>query len=118
MKINQLWRPFGGMTQWLYQRFTALYMIIYLTILTSIILLLKPITFTIWSSLFALWYVKIATVLFFYLMFFHAWIGVLHITEDYVKVMWFKKIINIGLFLTMVSQMIYLTYFLVRHSYE
>lgn len=79
---------------------------------------LKPITFSIWSSLFTLWYVKLATVLFFYLIFFHAWIGVLHITEDYIKVVWLKKIINSSLFLTMVSQMIYLTHFLVMHSYD
>lgn len=118
MKIDRLWQPFGGMTQWLYQRFTALYMIIYLIILTSTIFFLKPITFSIWSSLFTLWYVKLATVLFFYLMFFHAWIGVLHITEDYIKVMWLKKIVNSSLFLTMVSQMIYLTHFLVMHSYD
>lgn len=118
MNFKTYLRPFGGMTQWLYQRFTALYMMFYIVILITTIFLVKPITFDIWSSLFSLWYVKISTILFFYLMFFHAWIGVLHVTEDYIKIMWLKKIVDFLLLIIMVLQIIYLSTTLLGHSVD
>jgi len=52
------------------------------------------------------------------LMFFHAWIGILHITEDYIKVIAVRTTINGFLFITMVVELIYLTYFLIGYSYD
>jgi len=46
-----------------------------------------------WTNIFDSTYIQLATILFFLLMFFHSWIGMLHITSDYIK----NKIIRIFL---------------------
>ena len=106
------------MTQWLYQRFTALFMVAYMATISVIMFTYKPLTYEVWASLFDLWALKSATLVFFYLMFFHAWIGVLHVTEDYIKVIYLRKVINLSLLFTMLFELIYLTFFLIGYSYD
>jgi succinate dehydrogenase / fumarate reductase, membrane anchor subunit len=118
MNINNFRRPFGGMTQWLYQRFTALFMVAYMATISVIMFTYKPLTYEVWASLFDLWALKSATLVFFYLMFFHAWIGVLHVTEDYIKAIYLRKVINLSLLLAMLFELIYLTFFLIGYSYD
>ena len=118
MNVRSLKSPFGGMTQWLYQRFTALFMTTYMISLALILTTYRPLTFDVWASLFDHWAIKYTTLVFFILMFFHAWIGILHITEDYIKVIAVRTTINGFLFITMVVELIYLTYFLIGYSYD
>jgi len=118
MNARSLKSPFGGMTQWLYQRFTALFMTTYMISLALILTTYRPLTFDVWASLFDHWAIKYTTLVFFILMFFHAWIGILHITEDYIKVIAVRTTINAFLFITMVIELIYLTYFLIGYSYD
>ncbi|MAS00477.1 MAG: succinate dehydrogenase, hydrophobic membrane anchor protein [Nitrosomonadales bacterium] len=93
MVKNNFFNIFGGMTQWLYQRFTAVYMLLYLFFMVITILNKSPINFHMWTNIFDSTYIQLATILFFLLMFFHSWIGMLHITSDYIK----NKIIRIFL---------------------
>ena len=116
--MNNLKKPFGGMTQWLYQRFTALFMVFYMMILSVIILSSKPITFDVWSSLFDSWVIRYLTLVFFYVMFIHAWIGILHVTEDYIKLIYLRNTVNLLFVTLMFLQLIYLTYFLIGYSYD
>ena len=51
-------------------------------------------------------------------MFFHAWIGVLHVTEDYIKAIYLRNVINLSLLLAMLFELIYLTFFLIGYSYD
>jgi len=118
MNIHNLKNPFGGMTQWLYQRFTAFFMVSYMGIISVLILRFRPLTFDIWSSLFDPWELRYATLVFFYLMFFHAWIGILHVTEDYIKIIFLRNVTNLSLLIIMLFQLIYLTYFLIGYSYD
>ena len=85
MVKNNFFFLFGGMTQWLYQRFTAVYMLIYLLFIFLTIWNNSPINFYLWVNIFNSTYIKLATILFFLLLFFHSWIGMLHITSDYIK---------------------------------
>jgi len=49
---------------------------------------------------------------FFLFMIIHAWIGVQHVIDDYIKVSFLKTLINIIFLLLTLAQLIYLPYFL------
>jgi succinate dehydrogenase hydrophobic anchor subunit len=51
-------------------------------------------------------------------MFFHAWIGVLHITEDYIKIIVLRNAVNVILLIIMLFELAYLSYFLIGYSYD
>jgi len=91
--VNNFFNIFGGMTQWLYQRFTAIYMLFYLIFISVFIYIKSPINFDVWVNIFNSIYIQLATIIFFLLLFFHSWIGMLHITNDYIK----NKIVRIVL---------------------
>ena len=49
---------------------------------------------------------------FFLFMIIHAWIGVQHVIDDYIKLSFLKALINIIFLLLTLAQIIYLPYFL------
>lgn len=103
--------PFGGMTQWLYQRFTALFMIAYLVVILFYILFYS-FTYQSWVTFMTTLWMRLATSIFFVLMIIHAWIGVQHVIDDYIKLDFLKGLINIIFLLLTLAQLIYLPYFL------
>jgi succinate dehydrogenase / fumarate reductase membrane anchor subunit len=73
-----------GLKDWLGQRVTAAVMAIY-TLLLVVVLLSQPaLNYAAWKSLFASQWMRVATVLFFFCLYYHAWIGVRDILMDYV----------------------------------
>ncbi len=79
------WRA-HGMRTWIMQRLTALYMLLYLLVF-SVIVFRQPVhDFAHWHALFISPFASIATLLFFYSLLFHAWVGVRDILIDYVHV--------------------------------
>lgn len=77
------WRA-HGMRTWILQRLTALYMLGYL-VAFGVYLSSQPITdFADWHARFSDPVANIATLLFFYSLMFHAWVGVRDILIDYV----------------------------------
>lgn len=79
------WRALG-MRTWILQRLTALYMLVYL-LAGAIILLRYPAhDYRCWRGHFISPVANIATLLFFFSLLFHAWIGVRDILIDYVHV--------------------------------
>jgi succinate dehydrogenase / fumarate reductase membrane anchor subunit len=77
------WRA-QGMRTWILQRLTALYMLIYLLVF-GVSLLSQPVhDFSNWRSHFSAVFPNIATLLFFFSLLFHAWVGVRDILIDYV----------------------------------
>ena len=100
------------MTQWLYQRFTALFMIAYLAIIVFY-LLFYSFTFESWMAFMSPLWMRWVTSIFFIFMIVHAWIGVQHVIDDYIKLSFLKTFINILLLLLTLAQLIYLPYFLI-----
>jgi succinate dehydrogenase / fumarate reductase membrane anchor subunit len=77
------WRA-QGMRTWILQRLTALYLFAYL-VAFGIYLASRPIAdYADWHSRFTEPLANIATLLFFYALILHAWIGVRDILIDYV----------------------------------
>jgi len=103
--------PFGGMTQWLYQRFTAFFMIAYSGIIVFY-LFFNAFTFESWVALMSPLWMRWTTFIFFLFLIIHAWIGVQHVIDDYIKFSFLKTLINIIFLLLTLAQLIYLPYFL------
>ena len=74
-----------GLRDWLAQRITGLIMALYSVVLAVVLLSGQPITFAVWSDLFAQGWMRVATLLFAASLAWHAWVGVRDILMDYVK---------------------------------
>ena len=111
MTLMSLKRPFGGMTQWIYQRFTAMFMLIYL-LLIFVLISIKGDGYQGWFEVMSPVWMKILTILFFYLMLIHAFIGVQHVTDDYISFPGLRKLMNVLFLGLVVIQAIGLPYVL------
>ena len=56
----------------------------------------------------------VSSSIFFYVMFFHAWIGMLHITEDYIKWFAIRRAINFCFLVMIVLQILILSFYLIQ----
>ncbi|MGD8925676.1 MAG: succinate dehydrogenase, hydrophobic membrane anchor protein [Thioalkalispiraceae bacterium] len=78
------WRA-QGMRTWLLQRLTAIYMLLY-AISFSIYFINQAVDdFISWQRLFVHPVANIATLIFFFSILYHAWVGVRDILIDYIK---------------------------------
>ena len=73
-----------GLKDWLIQRISAVFMIIYVVLLTAVIFISSPQDHEAWKAVFSHQWLRIATVLFFVCLFWHAWVGIRNILMDYV----------------------------------
>ena len=69
-------------------------------------------TFESWVALMSPLWMRWTTFIFFLFMIIHAWIGVQHVIDDYIKLSFLKALINIFFLLLTLAQVIYLPYFL------
>lgn len=83
-----------GLSEWVIQRLSAIFMAFYLVFFMVYLLTHSDLTFAEWHSLFALPFVKVATILFIFAMLYHAWIGIWTIFTDYVKPFVLRCILN------------------------
>ena len=74
-----------GLRDWLVQRVTAVLMAAYILVLVGIIWSMAPQDHTDWVAVFSHQWMRIATLLFFASLFWHAWVGVRNVLMDYVK---------------------------------
>ena len=87
-----------GLRDWLYQRMSAVFMAIYVIGLFIYFILHSDFTYYDWHSLFAQWWVKIATILFFLSILVHAWVGMWTIFTDYITCSVVRLILNTVIF--------------------
>ena len=74
-----------GLKDWLVQRVTALIMAVYAVLFVASVLICSPANFDEWRAMFAPQWMRLASLLFFLSLFWHAWIGMRDIFMDYVK---------------------------------
>jgi succinate dehydrogenase / fumarate reductase membrane anchor subunit len=72
-----------GINDWMIQRASAVIMFSYLLLLCVALFTISP-GFQGWHAFFAMWWVKIATLIFLVSLLFHAWIGIWTVLTDYV----------------------------------
>ena len=96
-----------GLTDWIIQRVSAIYMAVFSIALIVYLVGHPDISFAEWHSLFACQWMKIATILFFLALMFHAWIGVWTIFTDYVKCSILRAILNLLVILMLAASFIW-----------
>ena len=74
-----------GLKDWLVQRVTALIMAVYAALLVAMLVVCSPANYEQWRDLFAPQWMRLATLIFFLSLFWHAWIGMRDILMDYVQ---------------------------------
>ena len=74
-----------GLSEWLLQRLTAVIMALYTLGLVVCLAAGAPGTYAEWKGLFAGTFARLATMLFFAALLYHAWVGMRDILMDYVK---------------------------------
>lgn len=74
-----------GLRDWLLQRLTALAMAFYSVVVLAVVLWHPPSTYADWKALFGGGFFRLATMLFFAALLFHAWVGLRDVFMDYVK---------------------------------
>ena len=74
-----------GLKDWLVQRVTALIMAVYVVLFVGALLVCPPGDYTQWRAMFEPQWMRLASLLFFLSLFWHAWIGMRDILMDYVN---------------------------------
>ena len=74
-----------GMKDWLVQRISGAVMVVYSIMLAVVLMTGMPMSYTVWKSVFASGWMRIATLLFVVSLAWHAWIGARDILMDYIK---------------------------------
>ncbi len=75
----------NGLKDWLIQRVSAVYLLVYLLLVLGCFGMHAPFSYEQWVGLFQSPFVKIATVLAFVMILLHAWIGIWTVTTDYIR---------------------------------
>ena len=104
------WRA-QGMRTWLLQRLSAIYMLLYGIGFAIYVINYDVVDFASWQALFIPPVANIATLIFFFSILYHAWVGIRDILIDYVKwsplrfVLWTlvtALLIALGVWVTMI----------------
>ena len=74
-----------GLRDWLVQRVSAVVMALYSVALAGWLLSQPYLDYDVWTALFSSQWMRIFTLLFLLILFWHAWIGVRDVVMDYVK---------------------------------
>lgn len=96
-----------GLRDWLIQRITAVFMIVYILVITGYLLLQPVVDYNAWTLLFSSNVVRSFSLLFLFGVFYHAWIGMRDIVMDYVKPAAIRLLIHVMVILALMLYMIW-----------
>ena len=85
-----------GISDWLKQRFTAVAMIVYTFILAVAFFGAHQFSYDGWAGLYSHAWMKVATLVAFSSLAFHAWVGVRDIWMDYIKPTALRLLLQVG----------------------
>jgi succinate dehydrogenase / fumarate reductase membrane anchor subunit len=96
------WRA-QGMRTWLLQRLTAIYMLLFCFGFAIYVSGQTVSDFASWQAVFHHPFINITTLIFFYSLLYHAWVGVRDILIDYVGLSWLRFMLWIVVTLLLVT---------------
>jgi succinate dehydrogenase / fumarate reductase membrane anchor subunit len=103
---GQMSRPITGahygLGGWLVQRVSAVVMALYTLVIFGVLLVQPPKTYIAWRSLFAMGWMRVATLLFLVALIAHAWVGMRDILMDYIKPTGLRLALEVLVILTLV----------------
>jgi succinate dehydrogenase membrane anchor subunit len=96
-----------GLTEWLFQRMTAVVMVVYTIGFLVFMIGHSPLEYSQWHDLFAMTWIKIATLILVLSLLYHAWVGMWTILTDYVKSFVLNVILQMIILLSLVVYFFY-----------
>ena len=84
-----------GLRDWLIQRVSAVILTVYTLGIVIFLACHTQLDYSTWHSLFAQWWMKIATLFVLLALVYHAWVGMWTIVTDYVKPFVLRLLINV-----------------------
>ena len=96
-----------GLRDWLMQRATAVVLTLYLILLSVQIVLAGPIDYDSWREIFAPLGMKIATLIAFAALVYHAWIGMRNIWMDYVRPVAIRMLLQLATILWLAACLVW-----------
>lgn len=75
----------NGLKDWLIQRVTAMYFAVYLVVLVVFLCAHMPLRYIDWVGLFHTPWFAVASVIAFFALLLHSWIGIWTVTTDYIN---------------------------------
>ena len=96
-----------GLRDWLLQRLTAIVMAAYTVGLVVCLLWHAPSSSADLRAIFAGGFVRVATMLFLVSLLYHAWVGLRDILMDYVKPVWVRLTLQLGVGLVLVAYLVW-----------
>lgn len=93
---------------WLWQRITAVGILLYVIAFAIYLTQMPALEFDVWHDMFAQTWLKAATLLFFLCVCYHAWIGVYNILLDYISNAGLRRSLLQIVAITLVMQVIWL----------
>jgi len=112
MVKNPFFSLFGGMTQWLYQRFSAFCLYFFIGYLIFNWIQIDQLSYQVWVDFFQSVIHRSIITISFLITFFHVCVGVQLVFDDYITNKWMNQVIYLILLLSMVLQIIFLFLFL------
>ncbi|HVT62470.1 MAG TPA: succinate dehydrogenase, hydrophobic membrane anchor protein [Legionellaceae bacterium] len=97
----------NGLKDWLIQRISAVYLLIYVLGMMAYLGCHSPLEFSQWSGLFQMPTIQIATILAFFMLIWHAWIGIWTVLTDYVTCTALRLSLQVLFFLYLSAQLIW-----------
>ena len=92
-----------GLKDWLVQRVTAIVMAVYVVLFVGAMLVCAPSDYEQWRSVFEPQWMRLATLLFFLSLFWHAWIGMRDILMDYISLAGARLALQVVVILLLVA---------------
>jgi succinate dehydrogenase / fumarate reductase, membrane anchor subunit len=74
-----------GLRDWLLQRISAVFMLLYLVSLGITLALKQPLDYDAWKALFSQSWVRVPSALFWLILCLHVWVGMRDVLMDYVR---------------------------------
>lgn len=97
----------NGLKDWLIQRVTSVYLLLYAAYLAFFFAKNPDLEYEAWRLLFQCTVFKIATVVVLFALSFHAWIGLWTVTTDYLKNTAIRLSVQMGLLTWILFQLVY-----------
>ena len=101
-----------GIIGWLAQRVTAAFMAAFLVFFAAMLAFHRPDSYVQWRALIAHEWMRIGLLLFFYGLFFHAWIGMRDILMDYVHSTGIRLLLQVFIILMLCAYAIWAAHIL------
>ncbi len=96
-----------GLRDWLLQRLTAIVMGVYTLVALVALAVAAPASRADWQALFAGPVARVATMMFFAALLYHAWVGVRDILMDYVKPVGIRLTLEVAVGLVLLSYLVW-----------